>query len=119
MDSLSTEEAALCLAELGNSTRLHIYRLLVKAGKPGMPVGDIQNQLAVPGSTLSHHLARLAKVELIHQDKEGRTIYCKSHYEKLEQIISFLIDKCCEGEECSASGLNKSSPVCCEDVCKT
>ena len=33
------EEAANRLAELGNPTRLAIYRYLVKAGHEGLPVG--------------------------------------------------------------------------------
>ena len=116
MDSLKTEEAALCLAELGNVTRLRIYRLLVKAGKRGLTVGDIQNSLQIPGSTLSHHLSRLAKVHLIHQDKEGRTVHCKSHYERLQQIIDFLVDKCCEGDQCiQPKFISGEQSACCDE----
>jgi DNA-binding transcriptional ArsR family regulator len=97
---MKTQEAAHCLAELGNVTRLQIYRLLVKAGKNGLSVGDIQLALNIPGSTLSHHIRRLAKVKLIEQNKAGRTIFCKSQYNKLQEIIDFLVDKCCEGEAC-------------------
>jgi DNA-binding transcriptional ArsR family regulator len=45
---MKTQEAAHCLAELGNVTRLQIYRLLVKAGKNGLSVGDIQLALNIP-----------------------------------------------------------------------
>ena len=49
--------AAQCLAQLGNLTRLDIYRLLVRAGLDGMNIGDIQTRLGVPASTLAFHLA--------------------------------------------------------------
>ncbi|NNK57182.1 MAG: winged helix-turn-helix transcriptional regulator, partial [Desulfofustis sp.] len=52
-------------AELGNTTRLSIFRLLVKAGKNGLPVGQIQSSLGIPGSTLTHHLQRLVRVGLV------------------------------------------------------
>src|SRR6266478_5239650 len=48
--------AARCLAELGNLTRLDIYRLLVRAGPPGLNISDIQTRLDVPASTLAFHL---------------------------------------------------------------
>ncbi|MEQ9587270.1 MAG: helix-turn-helix domain-containing protein, partial [Parvibaculaceae bacterium] len=46
----------------GNSHRLSVFRFLVKAGHDGASVGDIQKGLGIPASTLSHHLARMAKV---------------------------------------------------------
>src|SRR5690625_5671697 len=63
------EKVAASLAELGNSHRLSVFRFLVKAGHDGASVGDIQKGLGIPASTLSHHLARMAKVGLIRQEK--------------------------------------------------
>jgi predicted transcriptional regulator len=51
--------AARCLAELGNLTRLDIYRLLVRAGPPGLNITDIHTRLGVPASTLAFHLRGL------------------------------------------------------------
>ncbi|MCP4595935.1 helix-turn-helix transcriptional regulator [Neptuniibacter sp.] len=87
--------AAKRLAELGHSTRLSIFRYLVRGGKQGVPVGEIQTALEVPGSTLSHHITRLVSVGLVKQRREGRTLYCVPQYEELDELIGFLKEECC------------------------
>ena len=63
------QDAAKKLAELGHTTRLAIYRMLVKAGAEGLAVSDIQQQLEIPGSTLSHHIGRLVGAGLMVQER--------------------------------------------------
>jgi len=94
------EDAAKCLAELGNSTRLAVFRYLVKMGRHGAPVGQIQRQLGVPASTLSHHIARLVSVSLIRQDRHSRILYCVPQFEVLNDLIQFLLSECCVGDSC-------------------
>ena len=84
------EDAARRLGELGHPTRLSIFRYLVKVGPDGVPVGQIQKALAIPGSTLSHHISRLVSVGLIKQDRESRTLYCTSQYDALQELIDFV-----------------------------
>ena len=91
------ESAAASLAELGNTHRLAVFRFLVRAGHDGASVGDIQKALDIPSSTLSHHLSRMAKVGLIRQNKQSRTITCIPEYQHLEDLIAFLQEKCCLG----------------------
>lgn len=91
------ELAAKCLAELGNTTRLSIYRHLVRAGHDGVPVGQIQKALQVPDSTLSHHIRRLVSVGLVRQVRESRTLFCSPQFEVLEDLIKFLQSECCTG----------------------
>lgn len=91
------ENIAKCLAELGNVHRLAIFRYLVKSGTEGAIVGDIQQKLNIPNSTLSHHLSRMAHIGLIEQRKEGRIIRCIPIYTKLDEIINFLKEECCLG----------------------
>ncbi len=57
---MELNRAARCLEKLGNPTRLAIFRLLVRGGPEGLPVGEVQEQLGIPASTLSHHLAQPA-----------------------------------------------------------
>lgn len=90
--------AASALKELGHPTRLAVYKTLVKAGHGGLPVGDLQKQLDIPASTLSHHLSALMSVGLIRQDRQGRTLFCLPQYERLEQLLAFLVEECCSGE---------------------
>src|SRR5690625_7982099 len=84
------EKVAASLAELGNSHRLSVFRFLVKAGHDGASVGDIQKGLGIPASTLSHHLARMATVGLIRQEKHSRTVVsipqC-GHLEDLSRVV--------------------------------
>lgn len=92
---MQLELAAARLAELGHSTRLAIFRLLVKAGQHGISVGDIQQRLDIPGSTLSHHLSRMIKVDLVEQQRDGRTLYCRLKFNEVEALLGFLYDECC------------------------
>ena len=93
------EDAANRLAELGNTTRLAIFRYLVKAGHEGVPVGHLQKELDVPGSTLSHHISRLVRVGLIKQERESNVLHCLPQYEALTELIEFLQSECCIGVE--------------------
>lgn len=95
---MQVEIAAKRLAELGHETRLGIFRLLVKGGRQGMPVGEIQSALDVPGSTLSHHITRLVSVGLVSQRREGRTLYCVPQYKELIALVAFLQEECCANE---------------------
>ena len=92
---MQLELAAARLAELDHSTRLAIFRLLVKAGQHGISVGDIQQRLDIPGSTLSHHLSRMIKVDLVEQQRDGRTLYCRLKFNEVEALLGFLYDECC------------------------
>ncbi len=89
------ELTAKRLSELGHSTRLSVFRLLVKAGEQGLAVGDIQKHLDVAGPTLSHHLHRLIAVGLVKQQREGRTLFCIAQLTVLREITNFLEAECC------------------------
>jgi ArsR family transcriptional regulator len=91
--------AARCLAELGNLTRLDIYRLLVRAGPHGLNITDIQTRLDVPASTLAFHLRGLVGAGLVAQEKTGRTVICSAQYQRMDAVIEFLREQCCEGFE--------------------
>ena len=93
--AMKHETAAKCLAELGNASRLAIFRYLVKVGPGGAPVGAIQKFLDIPASTLSHHLRRLVHVGLVTQDRDSRTLYCKPQFDLLNEVIDFLQSECC------------------------
>ncbi len=56
---------------MGNDARLRIMRLLLTAHPDGMVVGEIQSELQIPGSTLSHHLDKLRTEDLVHVRRKG------------------------------------------------
>ncbi len=94
---LNHQQAARCLEKLGNPTRLEVYRLLVRAGPDGLAVGEIQEHLGTPGSTLSHHISHLVNVGLVHQRREGRVLRCTPNYALMSQVVAFLTEECCLG----------------------
>lgn len=95
--TLELDTAASSLESLGNPLRLSIYRLLVRAGPEGLPVGRIQEALDIPGSTLSHHLAQLVSHDMIEQRREGRTLRCIPNFARMNALIEFLTEECCTG----------------------
>ncbi len=96
---MDQEHAALVtcyrLEALGNMTRLAIFRLLVRAGEEGLAVGDIQRRLAVPASTLSHHLQRLSHVGLMSQERRGRVLVCRADFAAIDGVVTYLTEECC------------------------
>lgn len=94
---MESDAAALRLAELGNATRLDIFRLLVRAGPEGLSVSELRDRLDIPMSTLSFHLRGLASARLVIQEKRGRTVNCRAGFAALEEVVGFLRDQCCQG----------------------
>jgi DNA-binding transcriptional ArsR family regulator len=101
--------AAQCLSELGNLTRLDIYRLLVRAGLDGMNIGDIQTRLDVPASTLAFHLGGLVRAGLVAQEKVGREVICRAKHRQLTAVMEFLREECCKGFEDEQPALRRAS----------
>lgn len=103
---MNIEIASRQLEALGNPVRLEIYRTLVRAGRSGLAVGQVQGCLGMPGSTLSHHLKRLVATGLVRQEREGTSLICHAEYPAMNALIGFLADECCadEGPGCSRAG---------------
>lgn len=100
---MKIEQAAKQLEALGNTTRLELYRLLVRAGDAGRPVGYLQEKLGIPGSTLSHHLQRLVATGLVTQERQATTLICRANYPAMNGLIGFLSDECCADAGCVAT----------------
>ena len=87
--------AASRLAALGNPTRLRLYRLLMRAGSAGLSVGQIQEKLGIPGSTLSHHCRALVQVGLVQQERVATSLICRTNYPVMQGLIDDLVAECC------------------------
>ncbi len=98
--SMKLEKAAAQLEALGNPTRLAIYRILVRAGGEGIPVGKIQEKLDIPASTLSHHCKRLIDAGLCTQERQATTLICRANYPGMQALIGYLADECCADGTC-------------------
>lgn len=94
---MDAQIAARRLAELGHPTRLSVFRRLVRCGPAGCRVGDLQQSLETPASTLSHHLSRLVAAGLVEQRREGRVLRCLPVLEALDETLTYLTNECCAG----------------------
>ena len=92
------DDTAKALKELGHPVRLTIFRRLVRAGYQGLAVGTLQEELGIPGSTLSHHIASLVSAGLLSQRRQGRVLYCVPEYDRLNGVIEFLREECCQDD---------------------
>jgi DNA-binding transcriptional ArsR family regulator len=99
---MKIDEASARLEALGNPTRLKIYRMLVRAGDPGLSVGKLQSRLSIPGSTLSHHLKTLIIVGLVSQEREATTLICRANYPVMRGLVEFLVAECCTETDCAS-----------------
>lgn len=97
---METLVAAERLAALGHEYRLAIFRLLVRAGPPGLHASAIGEALGLAPNTLSFHLAHLSRVGLIDGQRESRFILYKAHFAAMGELLAFLTDNCCQGEPC-------------------
>ena len=95
---MTLEDAAIQLEALGNFTRLSIYRFLVKAGPDGSTVGAIRDELDIPSSTLSHHIAKLVNAGLLSQERDSRSLVCNADSESMDHLMAFMVQNCC-GED--------------------
>ncbi|KAB0675604.1 ArsR/SmtB family transcription factor [Aureimonas leprariae] len=87
---MELEIAAGMFDALGNPTRLRILHHLANAGEQGMPVGALQAEIGIPNSTLSHHLAKLANVGLVSQERRATTLVCRIVGETLSTLSTYL-----------------------------
>ena len=92
-----TSRMAKALSALGHEARLSLYRLLVRAGEQGLNVGEISAQLAIPPSTLAHHIKALVDAGLVIQEKQGREVMNKPDFAMMNAAVSFLTEECCHG----------------------
>ena len=82
-------------AAMGAESRLRIMRLLLTAHPKGLVVSDIQSELEIPASTLSHHLDKLKNEELVKVRREGTFLWYSANLEALQEVINFLYAECC------------------------
>jgi len=82
-------------AALGAEPRLEIVRLLLSAHPEGLVVGEIQEELGIANSTLSHHLEKLKNDELVTATREKAFIRYRANTAALEDLLKFLYAECC------------------------
>jgi ArsR family transcriptional regulator, arsenate/arsenite/antimonite-responsive transcriptional repressor len=94
---MESEQAILALAALAQSTRMGVFKLLVKYEPDGLAAGDIARHLAVPQNTMSAHLAVLARADLVMSERKSRSIIYRANLAAFQRLTSFMVEDCCGG----------------------
>lgn len=80
---------------MGTEPRLRIMRLLLSAHPEGLVAGEIQEELDIPNSTLSHHLDKLKVEELVEVQRESTFLRYTANTNALQELLQFLYAECC------------------------
>jgi ArsR family transcriptional regulator len=80
---------------MGTEARLRIVQLLLSAHPDGLVVGEIQAELDIPNSTLSHHLDKLRNEDLVMVHRESTFLRYTANTGALQEILRFLYAECC------------------------
>src|ERR1700719_4126611 len=94
-DTDRTAAYADIFTALGAEPRLRILRLLLSAHPDGMVVGEIQNEVDIAPSTLSHHLEKLKNEDLITVRRESTFLRYTANTAALQELLAFLYAECC------------------------
>lgn len=110
---MKKQHAIAILSALAQHSRLDVFRLLVEAGREGMPAGHIAASLRLPPSALSFHLDRLREAGLITVRREGRSMIYSARFDAMNALVSYLTDHCCQGrpELCTPKAQSKQRSV--------
>ena len=98
MNKASAEQVvryADMFSAMGTEPRLRIMQALLSAHPEGLVVGDIQEELAIPNSTLSHHLEKLKSEGLVNVQRESTFLRYTANTEALQELLRFLYAECC------------------------
>jgi ArsR family transcriptional regulator, arsenate/arsenite/antimonite-responsive transcriptional repressor len=95
LDPMLVTRCADRFSALGSEPRLQIARLLLSAHPTGMVAGELQEELGIPASTLSHHLEKLRQVELVTVRRSGTFLWYAANTSALQEVLGFLYEECC------------------------
>jgi len=112
---MNADKAVDALSALAHPGRLEAFRLLVKAGPDGLAAGEIARATGSLANTLSTNLAVLAGAGLVSSRREGRSIIYAAGYERMSELLAFLMDDCCGGapEICAPLVAIAERAACC------
>ena len=80
---------------MGTEARLRIMQLLLTAHPEGLVVSEIQDELSIPNSTLSHHLDKLKAEGLVNVRRESTFLRYTANTGALQELLQFLYAECC------------------------
>jgi ArsR family transcriptional regulator, arsenate/arsenite/antimonite-responsive transcriptional repressor len=101
------------LSALASEARLAVYRLLVKRGPEGYTPSELAGRLDLPAPTLSFHLKGLTQAGLVESRREGRNLFYRPNFARMNALVGFLTDNCCSlaDQACDATCQPQAPPV--------
>jgi DNA-binding transcriptional ArsR family regulator len=103
----------LALGALAQTTRLDVFRLLVRNEPVGIAAGEIARQLEIPHNTLSSHLGILTRSGLVRSQRKSRSIIYRANLDCLRDVTLFLAADCCGGNRDQCAPLVNELIPCC------
>ena len=100
---METNDIVKALAALAQASRLEIFRALVVAGTEGLTPSALSEALGVAPNTLSFHLKELTHAGLVAQERAGRNLIYRAQFDRMNALISYLTENCCQGQACLPS----------------
>ena len=100
---METNDIVKALAALAQASRLEIFRTLVVAGTEGLTPSALSEALGVAPNTLSFHLKELTHAGLVAQERAGRNLIYRAQFERMNALIGYLTENCCQGQACLPS----------------
>jgi DNA-binding transcriptional ArsR family regulator len=95
---METPTAVAGLSALAHEGRMEVFRLLVRAGPEGMAAGEIARATGALANTLSTNLAILSRAGLVASRRDGRSIIYAAAYDRMRDLLAFLMEDCCAGK---------------------
>lgn len=111
---MEMKSAVVNLAALAHEGRLAAFRLLVQGGPAGLAAGEVARRLDVLPNTLSASLNVLSHAGLIASRRQGRSIIYTANYDRMRELLAFLMEDCCGGAPEICAPLVAIASQCCE-----
>ena len=93
-------EAVSVFTALSHSTRLAIFRMLIRQEPRGMDAAKIAAVVGGPRSTVSQHLAGLARAGLIVGSRTGEVVRYRARLGGIYGLLEFILEDCCATHAC-------------------
>jgi ArsR family transcriptional regulator len=111
--TMESPAAVTALSALAHPGRLEVFRLLVRAGPDGLAAGDIARATGSLANTLSANLNVLSGAGLVSSRREGRSIIYAAGYDRMRELLAFLMEDCCGGNSEICAPLAAIATACC------
>lgn len=111
---MQAQTAVGALSALAHPGRLEVFRLLVRAGDAGLAAGEIARATGSLANTLSTNLGILASAGLVLSRRDGRSIIYAAGYDRMRDLLAFLLEDCCGGKPEICAPLAEVASRCCQ-----